>query len=216
MSSWAKTERADLAATLHELGSQAPTLCGNWRALELVSHLVLRASRLDGLIGIVLPVAAGYTQRLQRQLEQRYGFDGLVQRFAAGSPLWHPLAIPALDEAANVVEYFVHHEDLRRAATTWKPRELQPGHQAELWNRTRRLAKVLVRQATPLHLVAPGYGELLLPARSAVGNVAPLTTVSGLPSELVLFCYGRQAHSLADVSGDPERIAAVKAAKLGL
>ncbi len=216
MTTWSRTERTELVETLRALGPDAPTLCGEWSAFALVSHMVLRESRVDALAGMVLPFAAGHTERLQRQLEQRHGFEGLVQRFAAGPPSWHPLRIPAIDEMVNVVEHFTHHEDLRRAQPEWHARELPPGYQAALWNRLARLARVLTRRAAPLQLVAPGYGSVTVPSKGTPGlSAAESVTVTAAPSELVLFCYGRQAHSTADLSGDVERIAQVRSAKLG-
>ncbi|MGH3546485.1 MAG: TIGR03085 family metal-binding protein [Mycobacteriales bacterium] len=216
MPTWSHTERTDIAQTLRAVGPQAPTLCQDWNALRLLSHLVLRENRVDALVGMVLPFAAGYTERLQRQLEQRYGFDGLVQRFADGPPRWSPLRIAAVDEAVNVIEHFTHHEDLRRAQPGWVARELPPGYQAALWNRLRRLAKVLTRRAAPLRLVAPGYGDLVITSKTAPG-AAPMetVTVTAPPSELVLFCYGRQTHSTAQLLGAADRITQLRSAKLG-
>ncbi len=221
MTTWSRTERADLVATLRAVGPEAPTLCQGWSALGLVSHMVLRENRLDALVGMVLPFAASHTQRLQRQLEQRHGFNGLVQRFADGPPRWHPLRVAAIDEAVNTVEHFTHHEDLRRVQPGWQARELPPGYQAALWNRLRRSARVLARRAAPLRLVAPGYGEVMVASRAPknVGTAelttADLVTITAPPSELVLFCYGRQAHSAAELTGGSERIAQARSAKLG-
>ena len=216
MTMWSRIERADLVATLRAVNSDAPTLCEDWNALTLVSHLVLRENRVDALVGMVLPFAASYTQRLQRQLEQRYGFTGLVQRFADGPPRWHPLRIAAIDEAVNLVEHFTHHEDLRRAQPGWVARDLPPGYQAALWNRLQRLARVLTRRAAPLRLVAPGFGDLVVPSKAApVVGSAETVTVTAPPSELVLFCYGRQTHSTAELLGSADRVAQVRSAKLG-
>lgn len=215
MPTWSRTERADLAATLRSVGPHAPTLCGQWSALELLSHLVLRESRVDAIAGIVLPFAAGYTSRTQRQLEQRYGFDGLVRRFADGPPRWHPLRVPGLDATFSTIEHFTHHEDLRRAQPDWQARDLPPGYQAALWSRLRRLARVLTRRAAPLHLIAPGYGDAVTVAVAPGRVPAELVTVTAAPSELVLFCYGRQAHSRVECDGPAERVAQVRSAQLG-
>ena len=51
-------------------------------------------------------------------------FTALVERVRNGPPRWSPMALPPLDRALNTLEYFVHHEDIRRAAPGWVPREL--------------------------------------------------------------------------------------------
>ncbi len=114
--SFARDERSALCALLDETGPAAPTLCEGWRTLELAAHLVLRERRLDAAAGVLGGPLAGHTERVQRTLIERTPFPQLVAAIRSGPPRLSPFRIPGVDERANVVEYFVHHEDVRRAA----------------------------------------------------------------------------------------------------
>ncbi len=56
------------------------------------------------------------------------------------------MAIPGVDERANAVEFFVHHEDVRRAAADWEPRTISQGESDMLWQRL-RIARLMLRKA---------------------------------------------------------------------
>jgi hypothetical protein len=56
----------------------------------------------------------------------------------------------------------------------------------------------------------------MVPSKAApVVGSAETVTVTAPPSELVLFCYGRQTHSTAELLGSADRVAQVRSAKLG-
>ena len=38
----------------------------------------------------------------------------LIKELREGPPIWSPWAIPVLGDKANLAEFFVHHEDIRR------------------------------------------------------------------------------------------------------
>ena len=57
------------------------------------------------------------------------------------------MALPGIDAALNTAEYFVHHEDIRRAADGWEPRALEPDEQDALWRVVRVSGKGLIRPA---------------------------------------------------------------------
>jgi hypothetical protein len=42
-----------------------------------------------------------------------------------------------------------------------------------------------------------------------------VVTITGEPTELLLFMFGRQAHAVVEAEGDAAEVAAVKAAKFG-
>ncbi len=56
------------------------------------------------------------------------------------------MAIPGMDERVNAVEFFVHHEDVRRAAPDWEPRDITSGESGMLWRRL-RIARFMLRKA---------------------------------------------------------------------
>ena len=109
-------ERQEFAATLRAAGPQAPTLCGDWRTSELLAHLILR-ERLSAEAAGRVPV------RRLRELSEHviagyvadHDYPEMVDTFEAGPPAISPWAIPAVREAFNLLEYTVHHEDVRRA-----------------------------------------------------------------------------------------------------
>ena len=69
-----------------------------------------------------------------------------------GPPRWSPAALEPVDRLANTVEFFVHHEDVRRAPDGWAPRPVDGDLEHELWRRLKPMSRVLVRKA-PVGLV---------------------------------------------------------------
>ncbi len=135
-----------MCALLEETGPQAPTLCEGWTTLDLAAHLVLREHRPDASIGILGGPLAGYTRRAQEAIASRTPFPELVTTIRNGPPLLSVFGLPGVDERANVIEYFVHHEDVRRAQPDWEPRDLSPGLSEVLWQRL-RAARFMLRKA---------------------------------------------------------------------
>src|SRR6476661_4751238 len=123
MESMSRTERAALCNSALEAGAQAPTLCEGWTVKDLVIHLLVRERDPLGAPGIVVPQLEGLTRFSERRLAD-HDFTNLVERVRQGPPRWSPMAIGPVDRAVNSLEYFVHHEDVRRAQPGWEPREL--------------------------------------------------------------------------------------------
>ncbi len=129
-------ERLALAALLEETGPDAPTLCAGWQTRDLAAHVVLRERRPDAGAGMIGGPAGG----LHRRGCSASTWTGtptreLIELLRSGPPRLSPFAIPGFGRAANTVEYFVHHEDVRRAAQGWTERELPPGSPDALWKR---------------------------------------------------------------------------------
>jgi uncharacterized protein (TIGR03085 family) len=219
-----RDERLALAALLEETGPDAPTLCSGWKTGDLVAHLVLRESRPDAAAGVMGGPLAGYTARAQERLKSRRSYAELIAAFRDGPPRFSPFALPKLDEAANTVEYFVHHEDVRRAVASWQPRELDPGLSEALWARLKGGARFFVRSApvgvelargsapegsAPESSAAessaaessaagkPGGG----PYRVTAKRTAPLVTVTSTPAELTMWAFGRVGASNVRLDG---------------
>ena len=135
---YARDERAALCSLLDDLGPAAPTLCEGWSTRDLAAHLVIREHRPDaggGLAG--RGPLAGYTRRVQGKRSQRTPFPRLVEILRQGPPRLSLFGLPGADELVNTVEFFVHHEDVRRAQPGWQPRALDPGLADDLWRRLR-------------------------------------------------------------------------------
>jgi uncharacterized protein (TIGR03085 family) len=196
--SYSRDERLALCALLEKTGPDAPTLCEGWKTGDLAAHLVLRERRPDAAAGILGGPLAGYTARVQAQLKRRMSFAELVQAIRTGPPHLSVMALPGVDERANAVEFFVHHEDVRRAAGDWVPRDISSGESDMLWQRL-RMAKFLLRRApVGVELAREGTGpagESTGPAgpayRITAKNATPAVTVIGSPAELTLWAMGR-------------------------
>ncbi|MBX6371965.1 MAG: TIGR03085 family protein [Acidothermus sp.] len=194
-------ERAALADLLLALGPEAPTLCAGWQARHLAAHLVLRESKPLAAMGITLRPLRPLTEKTLRRLADG-DFALLVERIRTGPPWWSPAGLPALREAVNGIEFFVHHEDVRRARPGWQPRPLPAAVEDELWRRLRRLAPLVARGAA-----ATGRSRAVELRRTDTGDVirtrrsqAAVTVVAGPPSELLLWIFGRRDHARVTTS----------------
>lgn len=211
----ARAERHALADLLERLGPDAPTLCQGWTTRDLAAHLIIRERRPDAAGGIVLPPLRAYSERVRHAVAQR-PYPELVE-MVRNPPWWSWSAVPLLDAMANVFEFFVHHEDVRRAQPRWEPRDLPADTERALWERTKTLARLRLRRfPAVVHLHAPGYGQAAAGARAADDVAAPRVRVSGPPGELVVFCTGRQPAARVDVTGPRDQVDALRAARLGI
>ena len=207
----ARRERLALCDLFERVGPDAPTLCEGWTAHDLAAHLVVRERRPDTAPGLVLGgPAARHTERVRAETRRTRPFPELVERIRSGPPFGLGRAA-ALDDRMNLHEFFVHHEDVRRANGEG-PRTGVDDLQDALWGLLRRSARMLLRRVrgVGVELARPGGG--FLTARSG-DRAARLT---GEPAELVLYLFGRQAVAQVELSGDETAVAAVQASRLGV
>jgi uncharacterized protein (TIGR03085 family) len=204
VTSFAPAERDALADLLLELGPDAPTLCEGWTTRDLAAHLVVRGTRLDAAAGIVIPALANRTRQLQERTAGQ-AWPELVAK-ARKAPWWG-----LGDEAANRYEYFVHHEDVRRAQPGWAPRPLDPDFSAALWKGVRTRARLVLRK-TPatVTVTAPGHGSL------DAGRGGPQVDLLGPPAELLLFLSGRQDHARVELAGPTEITDRMRGSRYGV
>ncbi|TDB76077.1 TIGR03085 family metal-binding protein [Micromonospora sp. KC723] len=209
MPRYARPEREALADLMLECGPDAPTVNDGWTTRDLAAHLVLRERRPDAAGGILLPPLRGYAERVRLRIAARPWPElvGQVRR----PPVWSPLSNPLTDELANTLEFFVHHEDVRRARPGWQPRDLPAGLQGRLWQRVALLARAALRRfPADLLVQAPGHGEV------AVGRGGDRLRLVGGPGELALFLSGRQRVARVQVDGPPAGAERLRTAALGL
>src|SRR5215469_1851110 len=143
---YSQDERRALCALLDETGPDAPTLCEGWTTLDLAAHLVLREHRPDAGMGLLGGPLARYTAHVQSKMSGRVPYARLVQIIRDGPPRLSVFGLPGVDERINLAEYFVHHEDVRRAQPDWEPRDLATGLADVLWQRL-AMSRFLLRKA---------------------------------------------------------------------
>lgn len=205
-------ERARLADLLDELGPDRPTLCEGWTTGDLAAHLVVRERRPDAQVGLFVPGLARYSERV-RQRAAGESWPQLVAKVRSGPPPWSPMAPGPVDRAANTLEFFVHHEDVRRAQPGWEPRWLDPSEVEQLWGMLRRAGRMLYRHA-PVGVLLRRTDGGEARARTIAGRGT--VQVVGEVAELVLHAFGRTTHAQVQLRGQPEDVAALAAAPLGV
>ncbi|MCW2594185.1 MAG: hypothetical protein JWP39_73 [Jatrophihabitans sp.] len=217
-------ERHALSETLRCADPDSETLCGDWTTAQLAAHLVLRERSVVELAGR-LPVRRlrEHAEQMILDLATREPYEKLVDLVHRG-PSWSDLSwplpvawlwsLPPVREATNLLEYLVHHEDVRRARRGWAPRSLPPDVQDAVWQRLRLAARLTLRSVpVGIALRWPGPGEL---RTRLAGRGAPTVTITGDPVELAMFTFGRLGVAQVDYAGDPADIAAVRGADISI
>jgi uncharacterized protein (TIGR03085 family) len=216
--SYARDERAALCALLDETGPEAPTLCEGWRTGHLAAHLVLREHRPVAAAGILGGPLAGHTRRVTEALATGTPFGELVERIRTGPPALSVFRLPGMDERLNLLEYFVHHEDIRRAADGWEPRSVQDGLADALWQRL-RMGRTLFRHApVGVELVRddltadPGQQPVRVTAKAKT----PVVTVTGHPAELLMWALGRTTAARVRFDGSADAVRSLRETRMGV
>jgi uncharacterized protein (TIGR03085 family) len=216
---FAKDERAELCDLLDRVGPDAPTLCHGWDAHDLASHLWIRETDPVGATGLVAKPLSGLLERRMAEVRQRWAFPELVDRVRKGPARFSVFAIPGVDEGANTTEYFIHHEDVRRAGDAPQPsRSLPPEVEEWMWRRLKLMARAWFRRA-PVGLVlerlgsADDDGE---PDTIRANGGSSIVTLVGQPSELVIYAHGRAACAEVKLIGEPDAVAQITGTDFGL
>jgi uncharacterized protein (TIGR03085 family) len=185
-------------------------LCEGWDTRDLAAHLVLREHRPDAGAGILGGPLAGYTRRVQRKLAERTPYPRLVEMIRNGPPRLSVFGLPGMDERINLVEYFVHHEDVRRAQPGWEPRELGQGLADVLWQRL-GMARFLLRKA-PVGVELARDDHRGSRVRITAKARTPVVTVTGTPAELTMWAFGRADAARVRLDGSEVDVKALSAA----
>jgi uncharacterized protein (TIGR03085 family) len=207
--SLATTERAGLCDLFDEVGPNAPTLCSGWDTAHLAAHLCLRESNSwDAVKTSLAGMSASALEDLLRGCE----YPELVARLRRGPSTLSVFALPQVDRVAGTLEFFVHHEDVRRASPGWSVRDLPTPAQDEIWSRLRLFARVVMRRAPVGAELSRSDTEDV--ARAAKG--ADTVVVRGLPSELALFAFGRKEVAKVELDGSATAVSALQSARFGI
>jgi uncharacterized protein (TIGR03085 family) len=214
--SYSRDERRALCALLDEKGPKAPTLCEGWATLDLAAHLVLRERRPDAGAGIMGGPLARYTEHVQHRLAERVPYPRLVEMVRSGPPRFSVFGLPGMDERGNMIEYFVHHEDVRRGEPGWQPRDLSPALAELIWRRLGMTRFVLRRAPAGIELARddvngddPGATRQ---HRMSVKTGTPVVTVVGHPAELLMWALGRTTAAQVRLDGADKAIEALNQA----
>ena len=166
-------------------GPGHPTLCEGWTAVDLAAHLVVRERRPSAGPGIVFAGRSRYTQRAMNRAIDRNGFEALVERVSSGPPR----LLRSVDGPMNLIEYFIHHEDLRRGAEAVSQRADLEALDDALWAQPPRRFKMMTRKLRDVDLILrdPGRGDL------HIGGGDRSAIIAGPASEIVLYLFGRRA-----------------------
>jgi uncharacterized protein (TIGR03085 family) len=204
-------ERAQLSDLFDELGPQAPTLLAPWTTRDLAAHLVLR--ELDYIAGPGLVLAGGWgrlAERRRRALAVK-DFTWLTATIRTGPPPGF-FRIGSVRRVPNLNEFFVHHEDVRRANGRG-PRTNEHAMDVALWRNVSRAPWFLARRlhGAGLELHWAGTDQTVRARRGE-----PTARIAGPPGELLLYLFGRQSAAHVEVSGPDAAIEAVRRARFGM
>ncbi len=204
-------ERAQLSDLLDELGPQAPTLLEPWTTRDLVAHLILRERDHLAGPGLVLPGAwSRFAERRRRALALK-DFGWLTGAFRSGPPPGF-FRIGWVRRVPTLNEFFVHHEDVRRA-NGLGPRTNEHAMDEALWRNVTRARWYLARRlrGAGLELAWAGTDRAVRARRGE-----PTARIEGTPGELLLYLFGRQSAAQVEVSGADAAIEAVRRARFGM
>lgn len=215
MGRYVDAERRQLADLMADLGPQGSTILDGWTTRDLAAHLVLRERRPDAAAGIVVRALHRYSERVRTAIAAR-PYPRLVAQVRRPAR-WSPLRLPVIDEMANLLEFHIHHEDVRRAQPDWTPRDLPRPMQATLWKRIPMLSRLALRRfPAEVSIRAPGHGEHAAGAGAGAGASGEALRLTGDPGEIVLFLSGRQRVARVAVTGPAPLAQRLREAKLGV
>jgi uncharacterized protein (TIGR03085 family) len=112
-----------------------------------------------------------------------------------------------VEEAANITENFVHHEDVLRAQPNWtEPRSLDPDYEEALWKAIVARTGSFFRHS-PVAVTFRRPDGTTFAARSAGGHHGAVVP-AGRPGELLLYAFGRRQQARVAVLGRDANVAA--------
>jgi uncharacterized protein (TIGR03085 family) len=200
-----------MSDSFEEFGPDAPTLCEGWLTRDLLAHLLVRERRPDAAAGIVMPLLRKHAADVTESIKAE-PWDDMIKTFRNGPPFWSMWAIPVVGDKANLAEFFIHHEDIRRAQPEWAPRPEDPDREEAIWGPLKLMGRLLFRKsAVGVTLRSAGRDDIV--AKKSGKEVI----VVGLPSEILLHSYGRPLDKCrVVVQGDPDDVAAFEASPRGM
>jgi len=206
-------ERLELCDLLEELGAHVPTLLDGWTAKDLAAHIVLRERDLIAGPCLVLPGPfQQFAERRRARLAKQREFEWLVARIRSGPPPGF-FRIGWVRSFPNLNEFFVHHEDVRRANGLGPRDSLTPAMESALWLNVRQGSRYLSRRLREVGLEIRWAGP---DERVTVREAEPAARLSGPPGELLLYIFGRQAAAQVELTGPTKAVDTVRRTRFGM
>ena len=205
-------ERQRLCDAFVELGPGVPTLIEGWTAYDLAAHIVLRERDLVAGPCLVLPGPfERFAEGRRVRLAERRDFGWLVAQVRSGPPPGF-FRIGWVRSFPNLNEFFVHHEDVRRA-NGMDPRALAADLDVALWRNVCRGSRYLGRRLRNARLEIEWAGTA---PGCTVRPAEPTARLSGPPGELLLYLFGRRRAARVEVTGSADAVAAVRHTHFGM
>jgi uncharacterized protein (TIGR03085 family) len=200
---WAPTEKKELISTFRNTDPDASTLDAGWNVRRLLAHLVLREQTPWLMVADSLrKPAPGEERHLGKLVEEARspeGYRELIAAFAAGPSALSPLSW--VGEPAFLLEYVIHHEDIRRSGTGRQPRDLPAGKQDAIWRQLPLLARLGYRKS-PVGVEIARTGD----AGRHIRRGSEAIRLEGDPVELALHAMGRRSAAQVRVTGKPAAV----------
>ncbi len=204
-------EREALCDLMMELGPDAPTLLGPWTTRDLAAHLVVREHEFRAAPGLVVPGAWGRLAERHRGALSRTDYSALLTTIRSGPPRGF-FRLGWVRREPNLNEFFVHHEDVRRA-NGLAPRANAAALDDALWRNVSFGRWFLSRRVrgVGLELAWTGTSHVVRARRGE-----PTVRLTGLPGELLLYLFGRQDAADVEISGPSAAVEALEHARFGM
>jgi uncharacterized protein (TIGR03085 family) len=204
-------EREELCSLLDELGPQAPTLLAPWTTHDLAAHLVLREHDPVAAPGLVVGGAWGRLAERRRAALTEEAFTDLVATVRSGPPRGY-FRLEWVRRFPNLNEFFVHHEDVRRA-NGLGARANAPAEDVALFGNVTHASRFLSRRlrGAGLDLEWAGTARTVSARRGL-----PTARLRGLPGELLLYLFGRCDAADVEIIGSPDAVEAVRKTAFGM
>lgn len=130
-------------------------------------------------------------QQLVRRIAEGPPAAQRVGRFKSLMRLGRSRPVRGLAALSNLLEFFVHAEDVRRAQNRWAPRRLSDDYADALFKQLRAQAKLHYRSEKTGTALVRTNGD-----RIVAKNGSEFTFISGPAGELVMHTFGRHDHAL--------------------
>lgn len=184
-----------LCDVLAAVDPTAPTLCQGWDAHDLAVHIwILKRDPLSWP-GMVIPALARTARSRAEHLKLRWSYSALIHKLRQGPSSIACMPFDGWEGHRHALgEYYIHTEDVRRS-NDLPHRAPTADTEAALWLRAQRAGRQLWgRGRRAVQFNAAGNAPFVL------GQGTPTAHVHGLPSEVILWIYGRDGVADVDVA----------------